>query len=390
MADDTRAIGNIKEFNLSTDTWNSYIKRVRAFFLVNGTKAEVQTAFLITLVGNETYDLMTVLCSPDEPEKKTFDKLVEIVENHLNPKASDMAERMKLRACLQNQSETVNEYLLRLKRLAMTCKFKGQESLEENLRDQFTYGLRSEKYRQRLLTERELSRPLIESDKVLTVYSGEKIKPIGTMPVNVVNNDQLFTSKLYVIDNGNCPPILGRKWMRELKVSLPIVAHVSCEKNDLVINEIMRKYKNVFEPGIGTFNRGTISLQYDDERHRRHIDQIFKLPNVGVKNYTHSLDPLFDEGDTVISDDEGMASSGTPNGHTRSVCRSSDGATPTPPSTTLMKTATSSPNEGSEDQVDDMTQEMVSLPAQLRKKDETVRHCRGRKSGAIEHIPSRG
>ncbi|KOB73281.1 Uncharacterized protein OBRU01_10928 [Operophtera brumata] len=157
MADDTRAIGNIKEFNLSTDTWNSYIKRVRAFFLVNGTKAEVQTAFLITLVGNETYDLMTVLCSPDEPEKKTFDKLVEIVENHLNPKASDMAERMKLRACLQNQSETVNEYLLRLKILAMTCKFKGQESLEENLRDQFTYGLRSEKYRQRLLTERELS-----------------------------------------------------------------------------------------------------------------------------------------------------------------------------------------------------------------------------------------
>lgn len=457
MANDTRAIGNIKEFNLSTDTWKSYVKRVRAFFLVNGTKDNVQTAFLITLVGNETYDLMTVLCSPAEPEKKSFEELVDIVENHVNPKASDMAERMKLRACLQNESETVSEYLLRLKKLAMTCKFMGQESLEENLRDQFTYGLKSEKYRQRLLTERELSfnravtlatsleaaqieaklggggggvnghageasrggvyavrsgsgstgrarggqagtqrgssgggswtnapragpasgasgsggdrchrcgsrqhspdkcgyksatcykcdkvghishmcrnrkgpsrvfqvdgsdsegdvgsptlyqlgeieesdgpwycklsvegvnldmqvdsgssvsaiskdtydklykdRPLIESDKVLTVYSGEKIKPVGIMPVNVVHNDQLFTSKLYVIDNGNCPPILGRKWMRELQVSLPIVAHMSCDKNDIVINEIMRKYKNVFEHGIGTFNRGKISLQ---------------------------------------------------------------------------------------------------------------------------------
>lgn len=34
---------------------------------------------------------------------------------------------------------------------------QGQKSLEENLRDQFTYGLRSEKYRQRLLSQRELS-----------------------------------------------------------------------------------------------------------------------------------------------------------------------------------------------------------------------------------------
>lgn len=103
-------------------------------------------------------------------------------------------------------------------------------------------------------------RPLIESDKMLTVYSGEKIKPVGTMPVNVINNDQLFTSKLYVIDNGNCPPILGRKWMRELQISLPIVAHVSCDESDSIMSEIMCKYKNVFEPGIGTFNRGTINL----------------------------------------------------------------------------------------------------------------------------------
>ncbi|XP_063829223.1 uncharacterized protein LOC135078624 [Ostrinia nubilalis] len=445
MADqNSSAIGNIKEFNLNTDTWSSYIKRIKAFFTVNNIKVNVQTSYLITLVGNETYDLMTVLCSPDEPENKTFDELVDIVEKHINPKASDMAERMKLRACLQNQSETVNEYLLRLKKLAMTCKFKGQESLEENLREQFTYGLWNEKYRQRLLTERELSftravtlatsleaaeleaklgggknqagetsnsagvyavrsggggggagaargarasagrgsgassqrstqaggdrcyrcgsrqhsadkcgfksamcykcdkighishmcrnkksqrvfqvansdsegdgesptlyrlsdgqesdspwycklnvegvmlnmqidsgssvsaiskdtynrlfkgRPLIESNKVLTVYSGEKIKPLGIMPVNVINSDQSFTSKLYVLDNGNCPPIIGRKWMRHLKISLPMIAQVSCNDNESVINEIVRKYSNVFAPGMGTFNRGTISLQ---------------------------------------------------------------------------------------------------------------------------------
>lgn len=159
MADAACAIiGNIKEFRLnSEDLWASYVKRIRAFFKVNKIKEDVQTSYLITLVGNETYDLITVLCSPVEPETKSFDDLVTLVENHLNPKSSEIAERMKFRACQQSPTDTINEYLLRLKKLAATCKFKGQEALEENLRDQFIYGLRNDKYRQRLLTEREVT-----------------------------------------------------------------------------------------------------------------------------------------------------------------------------------------------------------------------------------------
>lgn len=49
----------------------------------------------------------------------------------------------------------MNEYLLRLKKLAKFCKFKNV--LEENLRDQFIYGLNNERLRQRILSEREVT-----------------------------------------------------------------------------------------------------------------------------------------------------------------------------------------------------------------------------------------
>lgn len=45
------------------------------------------------------------------------------------------------------------------------------------------------------------NRPLIKCNNILTVYSGEQIKPIGyktNMPVIVINNSKSFTSKLYV------------------------------------------------------------------------------------------------------------------------------------------------------------------------------------------------
>lgn len=80
------------------------------------------------------------------------------------------------------------------------------------------------------------------------------------MPVNVVHDKSTFQSEIYVIDNGNCPPILGRKWIRELRLMLPLVAHIVSE-TDRVLLELEQKFKNVFKSGIGTFNRGTISLR---------------------------------------------------------------------------------------------------------------------------------
>lgn len=102
-------VGNIGEFKLNSgDCWSSYVKRVKAYFLVNDIKPNVQTAYLITLIGNDTYDLLTDLCSPEEPESKGFEDLVTLVDNHLNPKSSEVAERMSLHATTLGIGERIS------------------------------------------------------------------------------------------------------------------------------------------------------------------------------------------------------------------------------------------------------------------------------------------
>lgn len=436
---------NIPEFKLNTeDSWQNYVKRVKAFFAVNDVKLDLQTSYLIALVGNETYELINNLCSPEEPESKSFEELVVLVQNHLSPKSSEIAERIKFRTCKQRSSESLSEYLINLKKLAKSCNFKGKDHLEENLRDQFVYGINDEKIRQRLLSDRKLTyeralnlsfaleaaekeaklgdawtargsfdtevassaggavlavrggsrarlsrvmgarsavgassasvnrsfkrcfrcgskqhspdvcnfikakcfkcdkvghishmckklsnmycvnnsdsesdevvstptlytlnesilgpdnpwyykvnidgyylnmlvdtgssisaiskkmfnnifnnKSIFPTNKILTVYSGQKIKPVGKMFVNIANKSDCFQAELFVIDNGNCPPILGRQWMSKLGISMPFVCNINMNKSDDILLKIAQKFNNVFKPGMGTFNKFKIKL----------------------------------------------------------------------------------------------------------------------------------
>lgn len=148
-------IGKIENFDLASKKWTLYVNRVKQFITLNDIKPEQKVATLITLVGEATYDLMFDLCAPVTPESKTFDQLVEIVQNHLEPKRSDIAERHIFRQRRQKPGETLSEYLQCLKHLASTCNFGS--TLEENLRDQFVSGLGSETMRSHLFAETALT-----------------------------------------------------------------------------------------------------------------------------------------------------------------------------------------------------------------------------------------
>lgn len=149
------AIGKIEEFNLREKNWSSYIARVQQFFKANNVKSELKTAMLITIMGSEAFDLLTDLCNPEKPENCAFEDLVDLMGNHLQPKPSDIAERYKFRHRVQENQESIANFVAVLKRLAKNCNFGN--TLEDNLRDQLVFGLKSEIIRQRLFTESKLT-----------------------------------------------------------------------------------------------------------------------------------------------------------------------------------------------------------------------------------------
>ncbi|XP_063538144.1 uncharacterized protein K02A2.6-like [Cydia strobilella] len=144
--------GKVHEFDLhGRGNWDAYVRLVEQYILLNEIKEKFRVATLVTHVGSATYELMCDLCAPDHPETKDYKTLVELVKNHLDPKRSEIAERHIFRQRRQAEGESVGVFLQNLKHLATYCNFDSK--LEENIRDQFVSGLRSEDMRSRFFAE---------------------------------------------------------------------------------------------------------------------------------------------------------------------------------------------------------------------------------------------
>ncbi|XP_061716630.1 uncharacterized protein K02A2.6-like [Cydia pomonella] len=146
-------LGSVECFRVGSD-WDAYVRRVKQFITLNAIDDNLHVASLVTLVGAECYELMCDLCAPSKPEDQTFDDLVKLVREHLEPERSEIAERHIFRQRKQLLGESIREYLQNLKHLAKTCNFGT--GLEVNLRDQFVSGLLSEEMRSRLFAVRAI------------------------------------------------------------------------------------------------------------------------------------------------------------------------------------------------------------------------------------------
>lgn len=148
------SVGRLGEFPVKGGNWGSYIERLEMYFLANKIEESVKLPTLIAVMGEEAYDLLSTLASPKKPSALPFIEAVDLMKNHLQPKPSILAERFRFRQRRQLPAESIADYVADLKRLSRQCEFTS--SLEENIRDQFVCGIRSDITRQRLFAEDKL------------------------------------------------------------------------------------------------------------------------------------------------------------------------------------------------------------------------------------------
>ena len=75
--------------------------------------------------------------------------------SHYSPKPILIAERFKFHRRNQHESETVAQFVVELKRLALKCEF--ETFLEDAFRDRLFSGLKSVQIQEKLLAERDLT-----------------------------------------------------------------------------------------------------------------------------------------------------------------------------------------------------------------------------------------
>lgn len=149
------SIGKVSAFDMKTGVWSSYIDRLEMYFTANDVLDDLKLPTLIAVMGDEPYELLVNLASPSKPSTLSYEHAVNLLRQHLQPEPSSLAERYRFRQRRQGQEENIATYIAELKKLSRFCKF--ETSLNDNLRDQFVCGLRSDIIRQRLFAEDTIS-----------------------------------------------------------------------------------------------------------------------------------------------------------------------------------------------------------------------------------------
>lgn len=149
--------GHVGEYDGTSESFSDYTGRMDAFIAANNIRDDRKVHMFLATVGASTYKLLKNLCDPDNPNTKTYDELKTLLNEHFEPAPIVIAERHKFWTACQTESETVPEFIVRLKRLASTCAFGA--FLDEAMRDKFVSGLHSKMTRtqRHLLSVRDLT-----------------------------------------------------------------------------------------------------------------------------------------------------------------------------------------------------------------------------------------
>ena len=165
----TGLFGRDGEFNAERETFNAHVERMKMFFTANNivettdegstqanrVVAERKRAIFLTEVGAKVYSTLSNLLAPTKPKYTTFVDIVRVLEKHYNPKPLEIAQSFHFGTRNQKSGESVGDYVLVLKRLAVHCNYG--EFLDRTLRDRFVCGLRNPKIQNKLLNTGDLA-----------------------------------------------------------------------------------------------------------------------------------------------------------------------------------------------------------------------------------------
>ncbi|KAF2901747.1 hypothetical protein ILUMI_04444, partial [Ignelater luminosus] len=173
---------------------------------------------------------------------KSFDELCNLLQKQFAPRTSVFRKRIEFYHIKQNMGEPINNYYVRIKNAATTCKFGNR--LNEVIKDRFICGLQPGPILDRICEEAETTPmeeiletalkkeatingarlsllpervylkhlkncKLLSTSVRLKTYDGKVVIPVGEIEVNITYNDMTKQCKLIIVKNGNVP-LCGR------------------------------------------------------------------------------------------------------------------------------------------------------------------------------------
>ncbi|XP_058064914.1 uncharacterized protein LOC131214591, partial [Anopheles bellator] len=144
----------IEPFDRHRTKWTRWVERLETAFTLFLVPEDRKLLMLLHYIGSENYDIVADKLAPVKPHAKTYAEIVKLLQEHFTPKPLEILENFRFKCCKQGE-ESIDDYLLLLKKLAITCNFG--DYLNTALRNQFVFGLKNRGIQARLLEVRDLT-----------------------------------------------------------------------------------------------------------------------------------------------------------------------------------------------------------------------------------------
>ena len=138
------------------ETWRKWRQSMELFLtlaMTGKTEREQCSAFLYIIgpAGRDIYNTFNV----SDQDKNKISILFQKFEGYCKPKQNVTVERYRFNTRSQQEGESIDQYVTALKLMTRNCAFGTLE--EELIRDRIVCGVSSEKIKERLLRERDLT-----------------------------------------------------------------------------------------------------------------------------------------------------------------------------------------------------------------------------------------
>ncbi|XP_055543345.1 uncharacterized protein LOC129728892 [Wyeomyia smithii] len=190
----------IDPFDRHRMKWSRWVERLEGAFVLFGVQQETKLYMLLHFMGGETYDVVCDKLAPEKPQRKTYAEIVRVLEAHFNPEPLEILENFRFKSRKQGEDrpeETIDEYLIALWKLAITCNFG--EYLNTALRNQLVFGLKDRTIKSRLLEVRNLTleraRKIVVSMELSSKGGREIQSRQGKPEINLVEQKKFNAAK---------------------------------------------------------------------------------------------------------------------------------------------------------------------------------------------------
>lgn len=166
--------GSVGEFNPAREDWNTYVECLKFYFEANGVEAAAKKrSIFLSTSGAERFKLVCSLAAPSTPRELTFAQLVDLLNEHYNPKKAAAVQRYKFNSRISQPGESIATYVAGLKKLAVHYGFE-EDTMKQMLCDRLVCGINDSRMQRRLLTELRQS---VRTDSSIGICRPEHSRP---------------------------------------------------------------------------------------------------------------------------------------------------------------------------------------------------------------------